>query len=110
MHDINDGVFAFEKLGKCVLKTPERWKDSARTDIITFCAKEDEEELQKNFKIGKNVKPAVRDRILQIVRKYWDCFCSKGARRPILGYEFAINTGSHSPVCKYALPAIDTGN
>ena len=28
-----------------------------------------------------------------------DCFCKRGARRTILDYEFAIDTGASSPVC-----------
>lgn len=91
----------FEKLGQCVFKLQEKWKDSERDDIIQFNPAEDEEELHKNFKIGAAVETRIKDRILDIVRKYWDCFCSKGARRPILGYEFSINTGTHSPVCKF---------
>ena len=99
-HDVDEGVFHFERLGKCVFKLNEKWKDSNRTNIIEFDPKKDETELQKNFKIGTTVDAQVRERILGIVRTYWDCFCSDGARRPILGYEFAINTGTHSPVCK----------
>ncbi len=56
-------------------------------------------ELTKNFKIGKNVNSATRSRILKLVKSHWDSFCSRGARRPILGYEFTINTGNHTPLC-----------
>lgn len=100
LHDVDEGVFMFEKLGKCVFKLSEQWKDSERDDVIEFNPEKDEEELQKNFKIGTTVEPKVKERITELIKKYWDCFCSEGARRPILGYEFSINTGTHTPVCK----------
>ena len=34
-----------------------------------------------------------------MVKKYWDSFCKKGARRHILNYEFSIDTGTAKPVC-----------
>ena len=36
---------------------------------------------------------------MRIVKKYWNCFCKKGARRPILNYEFSIDNGTAKPVC-----------
>ena len=57
------------------------------------------EELMQNLHIGKNVKEIYKDQIIGIVKKYWDCFCAKGACRTILDYEFAIDTGASKPVC-----------
>ena len=34
-----------------------------------------------------------------MVTEYWDVFCKDGFRRPIQGFSFHINTGSHSPIC-----------
>ena len=51
------------------------------------------------MKICKNVDDPTRDDIIQIIQKYWDCFCKEGARRTILGYEFGIDTGDSKPVC-----------
>lgn len=99
--DIDEGVFIYERLGKCVLKKPEQWKTLPRDDIITFDAAKDTDELMKNFKIGDDVEESVKVQVIDIIKKYWDSFCSEGCRRPILGYEFSINTGNHPPVCKY---------
>ena len=78
------------------------WSDSKRDDIIQFDPDKDMEELEKNFKVGKSATAtAMKTRILELVKKYWDCFASDGARRPILGYEFGIDTGQSKPVCKY---------
>jgi hypothetical protein len=98
--DIDEDNFMFPKLGKCIIKTDEIWENHRRDDIIKFDESIHNEELEKNFVIGDGVSLDTKERIYQIVKKHWDSFCSEGARRPILGYEFAINTGSHTPVCK----------
>ena len=56
-------------------------------------------EMEKNIRIGKDAPQARRSHILGIVKKYWDYFCKRGARRPILNYEFSIDTGSAKLVC-----------
>ena len=37
--------------------------------------------------------------IRSLIVKYWDCFCDEGAKRTILNYEFAIDTGASPPIC-----------
>ena len=37
--------------------------------------------------------------VKQLVIAFWDCFDPDGIRRPILGFEFGIDTGNHTPVC-----------
>ena len=100
LQDIDDSIFYFEKLGKCMVKHKQQYKESDRKDIIQYNANRNQSELDKNFKIGSSATDAVTKQIKNIVMKYWDSFCTDGARRPILGYEFSINTGSHTPVCK----------
>ena len=39
-----------------------------------------------------------KSEIKELIVKYWDCFCQKGACRPILDYEFTIDTGASKPV------------
>lgn len=98
--DIDEECFVFRKLGKCAIKRQEAWADIPREDIIKFDPLTFSKELVDNFKIGETVQNDIRNQILDIIKKYWDSFASEGARRPIIGYEFAINTGSHTPVCK----------
>lgn len=100
LKDVDDSVFLFEKLGKCVVKHRKKFTEGDREDIIAFDPLRHEEELTKNFKISKTASPEIRARIKSIVTEYWDSFCAEGARRPIIGYEFSINTGTHTPVCK----------
>ena len=100
LQDIDDSIFYFEKLGKCVIKHKQKFRESDRNDIILYNDSKHEEELNSNFKIGKSASVNLEQRIKRIIKKYWDSFCTDGARRPILGYEFSINTGTHTPVCK----------
>ena len=98
--DIDDGVFDFETYGRAVFRPKTRWTPGdSRDDIIEFIAEKHSEELTKNFKVGENVSQEVKERLITIIKKYWDCFCAEGARRPILGYEFGIDTGDAKPVC-----------
>jgi hypothetical protein len=100
--DIDDGIFAFEKLGKCVFKpnaSASRKDIPQRDDLIFFDDAKDKEELFTNFKHGTAASSEDIQAIVTIIQQYWDCFCNDGAKRTILGYEFAIDTGNHTPVC-----------
>ena len=55
--------------------------------------------MTQGLKIGKSVDPTTKDSLISLVNTYWDCFCEEGARQPIIGYEFDIDTGSSKPVC-----------
>ena len=52
-----------------------------------------------NLKIGNTVSDTHKSEIVALIVKYWDCFCLRGARRTILDYVFAIDTGNSPPVC-----------
>ena len=92
--DIEEGVFDFVHYGKTVFRPNIQWKDRVRDDIIMYKKSAHEEEMTQGLKIGKSVDPTTKDSLIRLVTTYWDCFCEEGARRPIIGYEFAINTGS----------------
>ena len=86
--------------GKTVFKPTKFQPVPARHDIITFGDEdEDEAELEKHFKLGASATPESKSKILRLVQKYWDCFCKRGARRTIIGYEFGVDTGASKPVC-----------
>jgi len=59
----------------------------------------DTTEFDKGFCLGANVPPNVATRIHSIIQGHWDCFYEASARKPILGFEFAINTGGSPPAC-----------
>ena len=102
--DIDTGVFEFQKYGKCMFRPKQPWSENPRSDIITFDDKRDHEELSKNFKIGSSpIAATLKARIVSIVKQFWDSFAGDGARRPIIGYEFGIDTGTAQPVCKFTI-------
>jgi hypothetical protein len=97
-NDMDDGVFLFEKFGKAIIQTPLIFKNEC-TDIHTWDAGRDTAKFEKDFIIGSNVAADVCAEIISIIQQYWDCFYSEGIRKPILGFEFGINTGASPPVC-----------
>jgi len=98
--DIQEGHFDFSEHGKTVFRPPAReWKTSERDDIIQYNAATHAAELDKGLRISDNVTDAIKTQLRQIIIKYWDSFCEEGAKRTILGYEFAIDTGDAKPVC-----------
>jgi len=97
--DVDEGHFIFEKLGKTVFRTAS-WKPGERTDIIYFNEATYGKEFSK-LKIQDSVPPQAKDIIHQLVREFWDIFAKDGLKRTMLGFEFSIDTGSHTPVkCK----------
>ena len=51
-------------------------------------------ELEKGLKIGKIVPNTTTRAIRSLIVKYWDYLYAEGAKRTILDYEFAIDTGA----------------
>ena len=97
--DIGDGVFDYKQYGNAAFRPLEKWTDAKRDDIIQYNDKVDKKEFLKHIRIGDCASRERKSTITGIVKKYWDCFCKRGARRPILNYEFAIDTCSSKPVC-----------
>ena len=101
--DIDEGIFEYPEHGKCAFKPAHNpdWDNGERTDLIEYDKMKDKTELMKNLKIGDTASAQGREHIIKMVIEHWDAFCSAGCRRPIIGYEFAIEIGTATPVCKY---------
>jgi hypothetical protein len=56
-------------------------------------------EFDKGIKIGTNCPSGIKTHVIIIIKRYWDNFYKDGACRPILGFEFVIDTGDAHPVC-----------
>ena len=97
--DVDNGVFEFQSYGNCVFRNSFVWDAGSRADIIDFDDDRDTLELQRDLHIGKLASPTDKLNIKNLVKTYWDCFCEQGCHRHILGYEFGIDTGTHTPVC-----------
>ena len=107
-NDIDEGIFEFAEEGRCVYRpliTP--WTDSIRDDIILFDQNKHSKELEKIIRIGQLASEETRGNIINMVKKHWDAFCIEGCRRSIIRYQFAIDTGTSTPVCKYSTNLIN---
>ena len=100
--DIDEGIFEAEDFGSRTVFKPKTITATAtpREDIISFGDQpEDSKELQKGLKVGSLASENEREQVIDMIKKYWDCFCKRGAQRTILEYEFSIDTGKSKPVC-----------
>ena len=69
-----------------------------RTDLIKWDPDKHQAFLDKHLKIPADLDPALRTELLDIIQSNWDAFDPDGASRPMLGFEFCIDTGSSPPV------------
>ena len=95
--DVDEGVFIFKQYGRAIFRS-KPWEPGVRTDVIHFNKKQDIR-LLNNLKIRKSAPEPAKKMITDLIIAYWDCFVEEGIKRPILGFEFAIDTGKHTPVC-----------
>ena len=75
------------------------WADKQRVDVMYYNDKDDKEELENNLRTGKHIISKHRIALIDIITRYWDCFCPRGAMRTILDYIFCIDTWGSPPVC-----------
>lgn len=95
--DVDEAKFIFKKYGKAVFRI-KAWELGVSNDIIDFKSVENAVMLD-SLKISENVPSVSKGMIRKLVTVYWDCFAEEGIKWPILGFEFGIDTGQHTPVC-----------
>ena len=95
--DVDEDQFLVQRYGKTLLRVKD-WKGGERNDIILYDDKLHSDEL-KQLRIEETESDAWKDLIQSIVKTFWDIFVAEGIRRPMLGVEFSIDTGNHTPVC-----------
>lgn len=84
-------------MGNTVFRV-KTWEPGIRDDIISFDSSSHSDELKK-LNIGSNVLNEAKGIIRTLVIAFWDVLAKDGLRRPMLGYEFCIDTGEHIPFC-----------
>ena len=62
-------------------------------DVILFDEMSHAKELNDDLSFNDAIDKESKAEIVNIIKQYWDCFAKEGAVRPILGYEFGIDTG-----------------
>ena len=96
-NDVDEGLFLCEKLG-CTVFRSSIWDPGTRNDIISYSNEKFKNEL-KALKIGEHVHADTRAYIKKLVLTFWDIFAKIGLKRTMHGFEYAIDTGKHTPVC-----------
>ena len=95
-----DGILDYSQYGNCFYRHNLAWIDkSSRQYIIVFDHDFHQAELDKDLSIDNSIGTDVKTSITTIIKEYWDCFVKFGAARPILSYEFGIDTGGVKMVC-----------
>ena len=74
------------------------WSPSIRRDFIQFEDAKHASIISK-LDIGNTPHIWTKDAVILMITLYWDVFDEEGVNRPILGYEYTIDTGSSGPVC-----------
>ena len=70
----------------------------ARTDRILWDAARDSPILEGFLNVPPDLAPDLKAELLRIIQDNWDAFAPEGARRPMLGFQFCIETGASPPV------------
>jgi len=96
--DINHGAWGFSNYGKSVYRPKLDWQDKQGDDVIDF-QESYQAKLDKDLRMGKGVDDVMKQEIMSLIKKYWDCFCKEDAERTIIGYEFGIDARNTKPVC-----------
>ena len=98
--DIIDGHFDFKEFGNTIFWPAEHtWNRGERDDIIKFEESKHTAEFNKGLRVSDKVSAEIKQQVKDIVVKFWDSFCKVEARKTIIGYEFAIDTGDSKPIC-----------
>ena len=74
------------------------WIPGKRDEVISFSEDRDSA-LFDTIKLDDNISKPVKKTILALIRQFWDVFSPEGLKNPMLGYEFSIETGTHTPYC-----------
>ena len=75
------------------------WTPRIRDNNVMWNGANEISEFENNSRIKINVLPEIKETISDLIKANWDCFTKRGTRRPILGYEFGIDTGDSKPAC-----------
>jgi hypothetical protein len=90
--------WAYKPLGKTMLQNKIPVPADTRENTIEFHPETYDGEFDQNIQwwdCPNEIKPAIE----AIIKEYWDCFAKEGMKRPILGFEFNIDTGKSKPIC-----------
>ena len=97
-NDVDEDLYSFKPFGKCV-KRSASWEPRLRSDLIHWNESFDSSELERYFRMGDQADDLTRRSVISIMKSNWDSFCERSVSRPVLDFEFCIDTGKSPPVC-----------
>ena len=97
-NDVDDDLYLCPRYGRSLRKDPTTNDVPARTDRIQWDTARDSPILDGFLNIPSDLAPNVKTELLRIIQDNWDAFAPAGARRPMLGFQFCIETGATAPV------------
>ena len=74
------------------------------TDLIQGDPGKYQELLNKNLQISPDLDPDLKAELLNIIHSNWDAFDPEGAARPMLCFEFCIDTGACKVLMTIRMP------
>ena len=95
-NDVDEDLYLFPSYGRGAIFRPTVNPfdfSIRRTDRILWDAKLHQAEFDAD-----SLSSTHRTSLTQIIQEHWDSFTSAGVNRPVLNYEFCIDTGSPNPV------------
>jgi hypothetical protein len=97
--EIDDDMFIFRQYGRSLLRPPYGKTIPERDDIILWDSSVHQAEFDEVITIPDHVPDNIKAELTSIIHDNWDCFIAEGVYRPVLGFEFRIDTGGATPVC-----------
>ena len=99
-NDVDEGFFDFTNYTKCIFCPHIEVSRLCQRDYVLLLDQIlDMDELLTSLRINGYITETIINRVKQIIMDLWGCSAKEGAKLPILGYEFSINTGSSKPLC-----------
>lgn len=69
-----------------------------RTDVIKWNPLLHQAEFDSVITISPTLSDKIRIKLRETIQTHWDAFAAEGVIRPVIGYEFCIDTGTAPPV------------
>ena len=97
--DVDEDLYLSPSCGLAIRRTkPHQPKITNRDDLLLWNECLHVPQLTKHLHLSNNIDPEVQDTIFQVIKDNWDAFDEHGVNRPVLEYEFCIDTGASPPV------------
>ena len=96
--NIDEDLYAFKHYGKTMKRTPSQ-TSRPRSDVIPWNSSLYQQALDANFNIDFMTDDFTHQAILQIIKDNWDSFYEVRVARPMLDFEFCIDTGNTKSIC-----------